>query len=330
MKKLGISFRGKCISVLFIPIILLLYNARVFSPFSSKIIIDNSSQKMQDPMLFMAITVKKSNRADRMFDLWGNSYQKWQLSPDQRVFLISSDGAPYGGNPCLGLPKHYQELRDSFFNGTDGSHFDRCIKRIYSLEYFVHNTTADFLALVTDDVVVSLRNLKAYIEELYTFGDPKRVPMVFGHCIDVDWVYLQGGSGYLVSRKAAEIMIQYGYEHIHALFEADDIYITKLFLKAGISPRAMSSDRFVGHHFWGVGSDKLVEHHWDLLPECPTSFVAHYCNVGPFRVNRLVFFHQFYQDMSINLARAIDNGEIPDNIYWYQKESDSILCKKSQ
>jgi len=284
--------------------------------------------KLQDPMAFIAITIQDSNRANTMFELWGNEYQKWQPSPEQRVFLVSSNGSPNNSLPCLSLPSNYQKMRDSLFVGEYGPHFDRCIKRVYSVDYFVHNTTADFLALITDDVYVDLENLKEFINDMYSYGDPKTEPMVFGHCIDVEWVYLQGGSGYILSRRAAELMIRYGYEHMNALFEYDDIYFTRWFMKLGISMYETSSDRVIGHDFLGSNVHQIISHDWGRFPTCPETLDSVYCKVGPFRINRLAIFHQKSHQSAIDFGRAVGKRDIPNNIYWYQKGLFNYLCKK--
>ena len=293
-----------------------------------EIIFKNQTQTFQNTMLFIAITVQSSDRAKKMFELWGNNYQNSLKKDEQAVYLISSNGNPAPEYPCIGLPPDYQKMRDRLINENEGDHYDRTIKRVYSLEYFVKNTTFDWVALITDDVYVNLNNLKEFFDDLKTYGDPRTVPMVFGHCIDVRWVYLQGGSGYIVSRRAAELFVRFGKEHINARFEYDDIYFSRLLFKVGLNIYETSSDRIIGHDFLGVGTSSVVNKHWNNFPNCPNHLDWEFCKVGPFKLNKLAIIHQKIHNEAIGLGQVIEKNEVPDNIYWYQKGLFNYLCKK--
>jgi hypothetical protein len=76
------------------------------------------------------------------------------------------------------------------------------------------------------------------LNSLSAKNDPYEVPMIKGNCLEQDdrlGAYLQGGSGYLISRAAATKILHVQEEFFNATGE-EDVVISRMIVRAaGVS-----------------------------------------------------------------------------------------------
>ena len=215
-------------------------------------------------------------------------------------------------------------------NSTLCAHFNRAIKRYESIRFLYQNTFANWFAVITDDVMVNLKNVIKMLNEENNKGNPLIFDHWFGNCIDKPWRYFQGGSGYILSRSTAQKFIQpnIGIKWILNLEEAEDIYLTQALFYLGLNVKDGTSGSFLGHNLTRFDYKLLSKKEFNSFPICPIKIKNKYCKPGLWSLNDLVFLHQGNLLETIEIHNLIKNNKIPLNLYWYQGKNDPHLCLK--
>lgn len=197
-------------------------------------------------------------------------------------------------------PLNYQQavsLGDKRYYGDR----DLSAKFFFAINYFLKETTFDWLWRGTDDTLINFGKLSAFVEDLHAKYDPVREPIVLGMCVGRNWneeemkkmpFFIQGGSGVVISRRAAEILAPHLIWTMHRTNHADDVIFTWLLNHTGILMNPTSAF-FLGHsikpHMFAS-----LRRAASSLPECPplAEVERTKCRsyVGSF--SDIVFFHE--------------------------------------
>lgn len=124
---------------------------------------------------------------------------------------------------------------------------DRSSKRVTGAQYMIKHLEYDWYWSLTDDVYVDISALDNYITELLQIYDPRKDFVIAGQYMKrIGYEYLQGGSGMIFSRKAAEIFVEKGEDWIKNVSLCDDCQIEYFFHSIGKKVISASSDRMFG------------------------------------------------------------------------------------
>jgi hypothetical protein len=104
------------------------------------------------------------------------------------------------------------------------------IQRILALQYCINNSNCQWVMSIDDDYLINIENLEIMMLELNSNYNPFLQPVMKGFCInnlELKISYLQGGSGYIFSRKACEIIFSRYEEFAWNFNNHEDILTNK-------------------------------------------------------------------------------------------------------
>jgi len=281
-----------------------------------------------ETIAFSAITVPQSTRFPVLFNEWGKKFLNATKKP--QLFLISENCSSFEGYPCHELPSDMKQILDESKGSKYYTHINLVVKRYESARFLLRTTNAHWISVITDDVMVNLDSIESMLKDQYQKGNPNTADFWFGNCIDVPWRYLQGGSGYIMSRRTSERFIkpEIGLKWIKNLNDADDIYVSQAIFMLGMSVKRGTSGRFIGHNLTREHFQILKSRRFQDLPICPHETHSRYCNPGMWPLKDVAFFHQGKLDETVEIYRSVAERNIPDYVYWFQKGMVPHLCKQ--
>lgn len=177
-------------------------------------------------------------------------------SSDLQFFYSSNYYIPNSKYKVYYLPKKYIN-QVKLFNGSnfyDGSQNNQLLQRIISFETCLSISNCNWLLTIDDDALVDLYNLNQLIFELKNNFNPRKDIIMKGNCFNhyaINLTYLQGGSGYILSRKACQLIIQNVSSNlwIYHPIEWEDFSTLNFFQILGIHSYNATSPYFWGHGF---------------------------------------------------------------------------------
>jgi hypothetical protein len=157
-----------------------------------------------------------------------------------------------------------------------------------------------------------------------------------GNCISLGRPYLpfmQGGSGYLMSRRAVERLTPFSrYFVLHSAHEEDQYIGRFLLTMLNVTASEMTSHRFIGYQFTANETEALLNNDFSKFPPCPSwqkfSRNPGGCSWFVKPIREVIFFHQSLSDISedvIRLARAVFNA--PPYIMFWMMQDIPNLCR---
>ena len=216
------------------------------------------------------------------------------------------------------IPTHIKELIKSMTLATNRKKTERCFQMILRFRYFCElflKRKIAWLVRTTDDCFVNVNNIDSYINYLNTLGDPFTDVMVEGNCVGL---FLQGGSGWTMSRKAAEKYLEFytdskvSQECLHL---PDDCSITNYLKYVNVSLIQSTSHFFHGHGDYYIDFeqfDKNLEAGTlnKFLQQCPNEVaikkISDKCDPFLEPIQNIVFLHfigtSFYKKGPLNFS----------------------------
>ena len=130
---------------------------------------------------------------------------------------------------------------------------------------FINNTNLRWFARVVDDEYVDLPNLATLINDLESKFDPLKVPIIKGHYCTF---FLHGGSGWLLSRKSVEMILDIWNTIPVDFSRSDDHHAMYYFEAINVSREEMQSPRFLSSY---LKSDPYYHmlNNWTDINSCP-------------------------------------------------------------
>ena len=217
-------------------------------------------------------------------------------------------------------------------------HVDLLAKLYFSMRYFLQNSKASWFYRGVDDSIILLDNVLPYLNYLESRYDPHKDLVFKGHCIDAKWcsrLFAQGGSGYLLSRYAVEQMLPDIEWLMRTLSEAEDVSMTRLIEKHGLSMGDVTSEFFMGTEIEFRNRAVLKEGKWDKIDRCPdpSKFRSRGCGTFVSPLCDLVFVHAFARhdtDLPPRIEFIKKFTSFPPNLMWYMVPFsgpfNSLLC----
>jgi len=231
----------------------------------------------------------------------------------------------------LPLNKKYLESLHTYpIIQTKLGNIDLTLKFLSSLQFFLQKTDCDYIIRVTDDVFVNFRELPFFVRDLEKFGDPRTNVVILGQCMHVRGrTLLQGGSGYLFSRRAAEVFLAEAHLLISSIDVYEDWVIASTISKIVQNIETAFSPHFMGHGFNKSDWKKLLSQDFSHFPRCPKKFWTVGCQSMQTPLSRTVFFHQFgFEPKYHQWEYIIKNA--PHDLYWYQSWYHARICRMTE
>lgn len=166
---------------------------------------------------------------------------------------------------------------------------DRENKRITLAEYFLTKTDADFYLCPGDDVIVDIPRIDNFISflkhEYNTFADLS----MLGSCQTTrnNISFLQGGTGYIMTRRMASEFIKHAYRWVRESSGPDDVEITRFLNYVGKKPSDGAIPYMCGH---GLFDLRLKKTRIDRFKKCPKVY-DNSCKQGVFKLEDIYIFH---------------------------------------
>jgi hypothetical protein len=208
----------------------------------------------------------------------------------------------------------------------------------FALGLFLEISTVNWFWRGTDDSIIIFQNLPKFVALLDRSYDARQTPVVLGHCIDSKdegVPFLQGGSGWVISRRAAELMDPLRDEFLRRIDSDDDVCLTWVLFRLGLSLMESTSEFFIGHDIkhWHAG---VLWDGQNPLPACrPVVDLApvRRCRMFLSPLHDLVFWHeQLAQEFDIEgtWGRAQRAVALPRNVLFWMQGSDVQLCRANR
>lgn len=208
---------------------------------------------------------------------------------------------------------------------------DRKRKRLTMAEYFLKNTTADFYINPTDDVFVDssrINELASILGEKYNTNEDD---VVLGNCV-INCArrksILQGGSGYIMSRKTAQKFVDFAEKWLIKTEVWDDYEFNDFLSYNNQSPKTSACPYMAGLGFDGLDNKNFD---FDSLPVCP-EYHHKKCGTGVLRIEEIYIIHanlkKIYPSLRVwtNFLRMLNDTK--HHYAWYDSyKCTSILCK---
>lgn len=197
-----------------------------------------------------------------------------------------------------------------------------------SLYNFCTNSSARWYMRTTEDVFIDLRKLSDFFNDLEQKFDPSKDFVIKGQLckIDENLSFIHGGAGWVMSRKAAQLVQEKMNEFLTFFFEMDGgddtfTYIIKEYFE--ISDISIHSDRFLSTKLSNYSVNKLLSKEFGDIQICPTNLDF---TRGPIQLNKVVFWHSGRADnFPINTAYDI-LSTAPDSLKVIFKGPEAHIC----
>jgi hypothetical protein len=204
---------------------------------------------------------------------------------------------------------------------SDGNKdMDLAMKFWFCMRFFLEDPQVRWLYRGNDDTLLNFRVIGDYFLQLERSYDPLKDIVVLGNCVRHDeWLYPQGGSGYLLSRAAVRLIEPLRDLYVEKWPGPEDMNMGPFWASLNISMTSVASSAFMGHTFSNEVLLKIREKKWSEFPTCPRLDLLPPEPCGRFLepLNNLVFFHQYDGQWPWPMENARAMFGAPPDLYWY-------------
>ena len=268
------------------------------------------------------ISSRRSNKRIRsLMSTWGEKIRNDTSTASFNFVSIESPG--FEKYSSITVPKRIEAFRP-LMTRTDWSdrHGFLVFKNAAILEHCVKNTSADWCMRCCDDLYVHMEGYKLFLRHLASLPDPRTVPMMFGNCLDLGekW-FLQGGSGYVFSRKAVEMFLEFEDDWIINAYGSEDVHLARIGIRLNITSAMADSTFFTGHF-----SSRDYSGIWNRCRECPERVEPEpYCNHSLIPLRNVAFFHDKAQRFTPEKWQSWLKN-VPENAMMYYEQCSMRIC----
>jgi hypothetical protein len=196
------------------------------------------------------------------------------------------------------------------------------------LEYALQRTSARWIYRGCDDTVINFINFWAFIRHIERTFDPLHEKVILGNCLQSPLLaYLQGGSGMLLSRYAAQLIAPLATETVRNMTLLDDLELGRVLPRLGIEISTATSTAFCGHSF----KNQLLVLRWGRLssfPRCPRlTEIPGSCQPFLARLRDIVFYHEYPAQPLVQVikhAGLVFNAD--PRLHWWVENCHPFIC----
>jgi hypothetical protein len=165
--------------------------------------------------------------------------------------------------------------------------------QFYAFEYALRETNARWIGRLFSDTVINFDRLLPYMRELDRRYDPLTDVVLRGDCVAPGFPYLQGGSGYILSRRALEVLVPYARYSIWGFWEDhDDQRLGHVMGRLRIHAYPCGSSAFIGIRVRDEDWERITQGNWAGMITCPMQMVmGKPCPRFVAPVSQIVFHH---------------------------------------
>lgn len=245
------------------------------------------------------------------------------------AMFITKKGENKNNYPIIEPHEELDKLSVSFFK-KDGNK-DRAVKRISACKYFIENTSYDYLWVGTDDLFFDIEAIDPMLADLNSKFDTSRDIVLKGHNIQIKEVFfLQGGSGWIVSRAGALAISEVGKKWIKNIKLNDDMEVHNLRKMLKLSISDLTCHYMYGHDF----NQNVSYGFWKYeVPQCPKTLVQtemHPHNIL-YPLRELVGFHCWPNkgNEALNISNSLIDAKHHDSsLYMHFDSLYMTICRK--
>jgi hypothetical protein len=212
---------------------------------------------------------------------------------------------------------------------------DLASKCLFALRIFLRETTFSWFWRGTDDAIINWDNVPEFMRTLSVRYFARKDPVILGHCISspAGKGFIQGGSGWLISRRAAEMLEPLWGEWVSGMNWSDDWSFPDYMNRFNLDVWNSTSEFFLGHDIKHGDSAALSSKNYNSLPDCRPfdQLPQKFCRQFTAPLRNVVFFHeQLTPDFNINptLEKSQLAFAAPSTVHFYMEEADVRLCKQ--
>jgi hypothetical protein len=210
---------------------------------------------------------------------------------------------------------------------------DLAAKFFFSLRFFLQNTTGRWFYRGTDDSLINFARLGPFLAELEKRYNPFTEFVFLANCIsDQPYTFPQGGSGYLISRSAAELLEPLSRLFLRTLTAAEDMAFQGFLESLNVSMLSTVSPFFSGLSFGEQNLGWIRRGEWEQFPNCPPQETRTPNAWGLFLspIRDIVFYHEWQGefDKTQDNAKAVFAAD--PRIMWYTNAPSPHVCKLAQ
>ena len=280
-------------------------------------------------IFFGVISTPNSRHQKFMYNAWIRDLPLY--SPESGVAFVTNVGKEIPGVLYLHPGEKFEYLKK--LPGSLPIDRDIVIKRYVGAKYFLENTTYKWFWSLSDDALILPENIPHIIDDLNSRYNTYKDSHLEGHCIDA-WchVYMQGGSGYIFSRKAAEKFVEIAIPFIENMTWLDDIEFEKMRDYLGVSITQSASKFIYGHNF----VNDINENFYNILDYCPDSIPRTKCYGDKlFSIKHLTEYHSLKHKkihmlptMKKHFKTVQKQGLLHPDISYYYSDLSLYFCKR--
>jgi hypothetical protein len=166
---------------------------------------------------------------------------------------------------------------------------------------------------------VNVNALPAYIQRLERQFNPNQDFVFRANCVTNDYQFPQGGSGYVLSRKAVRMIEPHCEYFLAELREAEDMRFPGFLTIFGLSMFNVTDETFCGHSFSDTDIQRLRNQQYDSFDRCPDLEQMPRDDCRPFiaPVRQIIFFHEFLRTFEESLTDVKLLMSSKPTLHWY-------------
>ena len=192
-----------------------------------------SNTKENHGIFFGVIATPSSPHQQFMYDTWIKNLSV--ISPSSKVAFVSAPGKEIQDVLYLHPDPNKRALRNKVTPPGKPRDIDITLGRLTGAAYFLQSTKLEWYWSTSDDCLINPHKIQHILDDLNSRHNTYAETHIEGHCItDSCLTYMQGGSGYIFSRKAAKLFLKEGYSYLKTMKYIDDMDFSRMLKQSSV------------------------------------------------------------------------------------------------
>jgi hypothetical protein len=279
----------------------------------------NASSKVTIALLCKASYAKEIH-------YWADRFVPQFYAQPYADYIAFWGDVPQNRSQFSGVPYHAIDIQ------KDRSRHGLLFKLRAAMTHFLYETSSAWFFRICGDTAVNFEILPLVIRELESEFDPLVDTMIQGACLGkLELTYIQGGSGFVFSRRAVFEFIsdwKWVQESVQE-FKNDDRLLSVYLNRVNLSFKQATNRFFIGHSFFRFKDSyrAVTNQSYNPCPQSPRSKKG--CRSFFTRVKELAFWHD--RGTFNGFIGRIDEirALVRPDLYFYVPNNKPHLCVSS-